>query len=132
MGLSSLNAALSGLRVSQQQISVISNNIANVGTLGFTRKILPQSAQSINGVTVGVAGETIIRNVDLNLSRDLWTQVSSVGNLGVKQQFLSRIEKFHGPPDQEISVAAELSRLLDSFSALSDIPEDQFLQAGVV
>ena len=49
MSLGALDAALSGLRVSQQQLNVISNNIANVGTEGYTRKILPQSTQAVEG-----------------------------------------------------------------------------------
>ena len=71
MGLSSLDSALSGLRVSQQQISVISNNVANVGTDGFTRKILPQNAQAVNGTGIGVRAGTIIRQVDINLELSL-------------------------------------------------------------
>jgi flagellar hook-associated protein 1 len=49
MSLTALNAALTGLRIAQQQIGVISNNVANVGTPGYTRKILPQQAQVIEG-----------------------------------------------------------------------------------
>ncbi len=129
MGIASLNSALAGLRVSQQQIDVISNNVANVGTPGYSRKIMPQSAQALQGVTAGVRAETILRNVDLNLERDLWTQVSAVGELDVQQTYLNRIIQFHGPPDQELSVAAEIARLQGSFSALADSPEDAFLQA---
>ena len=132
MGIAALDAALTGLRVSQQQINVISNNVANVGTPGYSRKILPQSAQSLEGVTYGVLAETIIRNVDLNLERDLWTQVSAVGALDVQESYLNRIQQFHGPPDAEISIAAELARLRDSFSALADSPEDTFLQSATV
>lgn len=132
MGLSSLDAALSGLRTSQQQISVISNNVANVSTPGYSRKILPQSAQSLEGVTVGVRSGIVTRNVDLNLERDLWTQISAVGKLDVKQSYLNRVEQFHGPPDAELSFAAELSRLRDSFSTLAATPEDSFLQSQTV
>lgn len=132
MGLSSLDAALTGLRASQQQISVISNNVANVNTAGYTRKILPQNSQAVNGETVGVRTGIIARNVDLNLERDLWTQVSAVGNLEVRQSYLQRIEKFHGPPDAEMSVAAEMARLRDAFSSLADTPEDPFLLAQTV
>lgn len=132
MGLSGLDAALSGLRVAQQKISLISNNIANVGTPGFTRKILPQSSQSINGVTVGVAGEIVIRQVNINLSRDLWTQVSAVNALDVQASYLKRIEQFHGAPDKQMSIAAELARLQDTFSELSDDPSDQLRQANTV
>jgi flagellar hook-associated protein 1 FlgK len=129
MSFQALNSALSGLRIAQQQLSVISNNVANVGTPGYTRKILPQSTQVLNstGQIIGVQPETIIRNVDLNLSRDLWTQVSAVSALDVKGTYLGAIEKFHGPPDKELSVAAEIARLRDAFSALADAPDDGFL-----
>lgn len=127
-----LDSALTGLRASQRQISVISSNVANLNTPGHTRKILPQNTQAVAGEAIGVLTGIVTRNVDLNLSRDLWTQVSAVGSLNVRQDYLQRIEQFHGPPDAELSVAAELGRLRDSFSALSDTPEDGFLLAQTV
>lgn len=129
MSFQALNAALSGLRVAQQQLNVISNNVANVGTPGYSRKILPQSTQVIDstGQIIGVQAETIIRRVDLNLERDLWTQVSSVKNLDVRSAYLKDIETFHGPPDKELSIAAEISALKDTFANLSDAPDDGFL-----
>lgn len=133
MTFQALNSALSGLRVAQQQLSVISNNVANVGTPGYSRKILPQSTQVINstGQIIGVLPETVVRNVDLNLSRDLWTQISTVSSLDVKASYLSNIQDFHGPPDSEISISAEIARLRDAFSSLADIPDDGALQQAV-
>lgn len=124
MGLAGLTAALSGLRAAQQQISLISTNVSNANTPGYTRKILPQSSQSIEGVTVGVLTGTFTRNVDLNLQRDLWTQVSAVSELDIQQTYMSRIEEFHGDPKLELSVAAEIAELRDIFAALADSPED--------
>lgn len=132
MSIGALDAALSGLRVSQQQISNISTNIANVSTPGYTRKILPLSSQAVNGITTGVNAETIIRNVDLNLQRDLWTQVSQTELLDVKETYMNRIQQFHGPPDKELSIAAELGRLHDSFAALADSPEDPFKRLNTI
>lgn len=132
MGISSLDSALTGLRVSQQQIALISNNVANVGTEGYTRKIMPQTTQVVNGITVGVLGQNIIRTVDISLERDLWTQISATSSYEVREKYLERIESFHGAPDAEISIAAELGRLRDSLSLLSDSPDDEFLQASTV
>lgn len=132
MGLTSLNSALSGLKVAQQQIDAISSNVSNVGTPGYTRKILPQSAVTIAGTTIGVRAENIMRQVDLNLEKQLWTQVSALGSLDVKQTYLTRIEQFHGPSDAELSISAELARLQDAFSALSDSPENGSLQSAAV
>lgn len=132
MGLAGLDAALAGLRVSQQAIDVAANNIANASTPGYTRKIIPQGTQAIEGITVGVASQTIIRNVDLNLERDLWTQVSAVSFFDVQESYLSKIEQFHGPPDAELSVAAQIARLRDNFIFLADTPDDSFLLSQVI
>jgi len=54
MSENSLRIALTGLRVAQQKISVISNNISNVSTEGYTRKSLPQYSRVLDGVGAGV------------------------------------------------------------------------------
>lgn len=126
MSYQALNNAISGLRTAQQQLSVISNNISNATTPGYSRQILPQNAQVIasTGQPVGVRTENIIRQVDLNMSRDLWTQVSAASAYDVQATYLQQIQNFMGPPDSEFSLAAQISDLRDSFSALSDIPDD--------
>lgn len=132
MGLTSLDSALSGLKIYQKQIDVISANVANVGTEGYTRKILPQTSQTIEGRSIGVMGETIVRNVDLRVQRDLWTQVSLVNYYDVQETYLNRIDQYHGDPASEISIASEVSKLQDSFSALANAPDDRFLLTDVV
>lgn len=132
MGITSLNNAISGLRMSQQQLDLISNNIANAGNEDYTRKILPQTGVIIQNRGAGVAGENIIRNVDMNLQRDLWTQISAVDFHSIQETYLGRVEFFHGPPDSEFSISAEIGKLQNTFAALSDSPEDRFLQSNVL
>jgi flagellar hook-associated protein 1 FlgK len=132
MSVSGLDTALSGLRIAQQQLNVISNNVSNVGTDGYTRKILPQESMVVGGQGIGVRSSAVIRNVDLNLERDLWTQVSSVNFLDVQSSYLDKIQQFHGSPDSETNIAAQISALRDAFSALADSPEDAALQRNVV
>ncbi len=126
MGVLALDSALSGLRSAQAQLSVISSNISNVSTPGYSRKILPQSARVAAGETIGVQSDRIIRNVDVSISRDLWTQVSSTSSLTTRSAYLSQIQNFHGAPEAKVSLAAEIAALKDSFSNLSDSPEDGF------
>lgn len=127
MAISGLDAALSGLRVAQQQLNVISSNIANVSTPGYSRKILPQENAVLLGESAGVRGNAIIRNVDLNLERDLWTQVSATQSLDIKASYLNQIQEFHGATDAEKSIAAEIARLRDSFIQLTNAPDDNLL-----
>lgn len=132
MGLTSLNAALSGLAISQRQMDVISTNISNVGTEGYTRKTLPQYAQTINGQGVGVLSSNIMRSVDSSLTASMWTQVSATSFNQVKAEYLEKIEQFHGAPDAGVSISSELTELQDSFITLSDDPSDPFAQKAVV
>ena len=127
MGLSGLDQALSGIRVAQQQLSVLSNNISNAQVEGFTRKILPQSTLILNGEGAGVLSETIIRKVDSNLQLDLFRQTSVESFLTTRVDSLDRIQQFHGPPDGEASFSALLGDLRDSFAALDNDPGDPLL-----
>lgn len=129
MSFQALNAALTGLRVAQQQLTTISNNVSNATTPGYSRKILPQSTQVINstGQIIGVQSETLIRKVDLNLEKQLWTQVSSVSAFDTTASYLDQIEKFHGATDKQSSISAQIAELKNKFAALSDSPSDGFL-----
>ena len=126
MTFQALNTAITGLRAAQQQLSVISNNVSNATTPGYNRQILPQSTQVLreSGQTVGVLTQSVIRQVDMNLQRDLWTQISASSAQNVQIGYLEQIQSFNGPPDKEFSIAAKIAELRDSFSALSDVPDD--------
>lgn len=124
MSTASLDAALSGLRAAQSSLSLISSNIANASTEGYTRKILPQETLVVAGTGIGVKLQAIVRNVDKALLRDLARQVSINESFSVKEQFLSRIQDFHGPSEAGRSLSARLGKLGDAFSALSATPDN--------
>lgn len=126
MTYQALNTAITGLRAAQQQLSTISNNVTNATTEGYNRQIVPQRTQVLqeSGTTVGVLTQQAIRQVDMNLQRDLWTQISASSMQDIQIQYLEQIQTFNGPPDKGFSIAAQISDLRDSFSALSDIPDD--------
>lgn len=47
----SLGTALSGMKTAQSQLSIISSNVANVDTEGYTRKIAQQKKRHSGRVT---------------------------------------------------------------------------------
>lgn len=128
MGLAGLDQALSGIRVAQQQLSVLSNNISNAQVEGFTRKILPQSTLTLGGEGAGVLSDTIIRKVDANLQLDIFRQTSVESFLTTQVDALERIQQFHGPPDGEASFSALLGKLRDDFALLDNDPGDPLIQ----
>jgi flagellar hook-associated protein 1 FlgK len=119
-----IDAALSGLRAAQQSLDVVSNNVANASTQGYTRKILPLQTAVIGGTAHGVTLSAIKRNVDTLLIRDLAMQTGVSEAQSVTQSYLDRIQQFNGASDANQSLAASISGLSQSFADLSNAPND--------
>lgn len=120
----SLDTAISGLKAAQRSLEQISTNIANANTDGYTRKILPQETLMVGGLGAGVKLTAIRRNVDSTLVRDLTRQNSVTQNYTVKEQFLSRIQDFHGASEAERSISSRIGQLADAFAELSISPDN--------
>lgn len=118
-----LGTALSGLKAAQRSLDIISSNISNASTEGYTRKILPQEALIVNGESVGVRLQSVIRKVDMALIKDLVKQISVRESVSTREAYLSRIQDFHGASDAQRSVSAMIGNLSDSFAELSTAPE---------
>ncbi len=123
----SLNAALSGLHVAQQALDTISTNIANASTPGYTRKILPQETQIINGAGVGVTSSTLTREVNATLINDVNQQTSVAGYVNIQQSYFQQIQDFQGAPGAGTSVADQVTQLDNAFTQLSQSPSDPTL-----
>lgn len=128
MVFAGLDEALSGLRVAQRQLDVLSNNISNAQVEGFTRKTLPQSTVVLLGEGSGVSSDPIIRTVDFSLQRDLFEQTSLESFLTTQVDQLNRVQQFHGGPDAEAAFSAVLSDMRDSFVKLDNDPSNAILQ----
>ena len=59
-----LSNALSGLQANQAALSVISSNVSNANTEGYTRKIIQQTSIVLNGQGAGVNIDSVVRRVD--------------------------------------------------------------------
>ena len=71
----SLNIALynavTGLQLNQRALDITSQNVANVNTEGYSRKIIEQQAMVIDGQGAGVKIAAITRRVDEFLLKDM-------------------------------------------------------------
>lgn len=124
----SLRVALTGLRVAQQKISVISNNISNASTDGYSRKTLPQYSIVVAERGAGARTGNVQRVVSELLQRDYQRQISTTNSLETQQRYLDQIQTFLGPPSKNLSYAAEVSKLKDAFAQFANQPESLFQQ----
>ncbi len=132
MGLvSSLSNAVSGLRVSQDSISILSRNVANAGTPGYHR-------QSLNIVDHNSANGSYARTAGVNraFSSSLQTyynrQVSDTAASNVSANYLNKLQTYLGKPGQAGSLDTMFSSFQNSLRALSTSPDDYSTRANVV
>lgn len=132
MSIVGLHTAIQGLQVAQHQIDTISNNVANVNTEGYSRKILPQTALAYGAEGSGVLAGNVFRNTNINLAKNIWTQTSSISFQSTRENYLTQIENLHGPTHEERSITAQLSGLESSFIALANAPSEPLLQRSTL
>ena len=124
--------SLSGLRASQAGVDVVSRNVANAATPGYTRKTLPREAAVLQGDGRGVRTLAMEREIDLRVQRELRTERSANARLEVVDGFLKRVDDMFGRPEDEVSLAASVKRLTTGLQALADTPEPATARQAVV
>ncbi len=129
---SALNSAISGLHASQAAIDVISQNISNVNTPGYTKKVYQQSSVVLNGQGMGAKEELYTRNVNEGLIKDLRKNAALLSNLVIKDDFMSRIENLFGEPGSSADLSNEFNNIMTAFENLASNPSDLVSQNNTI
>ena len=127
-----LQNGLSGLKASQAGLAVISQNVANANTIGYSRQSVSLEQQVINGVSSGVSVGDTTRLVDNFLTREVQIQKASEGEARVVADFYNNIETRFGTPSGNNSLSADLSSFGAALETLAINPEDPALRFNVV
>jgi flagellar hook-associated protein 1 FlgK len=127
-----LNTALSGLLTNQKGLDVISQNIVNVNTKGYVRKVMAPESVTLAGAGAGVQQGALIRSVDEGLMKDIRAQTTTQGSLDAAQQYFPRIENLFGQVGDDSSISHNLQTLQSGFETLSTSANTASLQWQVV
>ncbi|MEQ8345278.1 MAG: flagellar hook-associated protein FlgK [Sneathiellaceae bacterium] len=120
--------ALSGLRTSQQAMDVLSNNIANANTPGYTRKTVALESVTVSNFGRGVQIADIVREVDEYLNADFRLANSTIEKLRINLQYAESIEQLYGQPGANNSIANTVTDFRSALTALETAPENQGLR----
>jgi len=134
VGLSTaLNSALSGLNVNQQQLAVLSQNIANANTAGYSQETAKQSALYLDGQGAGVNADEVQRQVNQNFINAVQQQSSTVGMTGVLNSYNGQIQTLIGQPGNNNSLDGFISTFFQQLSAVASAQtQNNALQSNVV
>jgi flagellar hook-associated protein 1 FlgK len=119
----SLFNALSGLQVNQTALQVTSNNVANVNTPDYSRKIHDQQNRLLGGVGAGVETAQIVRRIDQFLRRDLMQETTVLGNAEVRSDYLNRMQAMFGSVGGNNALGNSISDLASAVENVANSPE---------
>jgi flagellar hook-associated protein 1 len=128
-----LAAALSGINVTQQGISVIAGNIANANTPGYVDETLNQvelGTSSTSGTSVS-PGE-INRNLNSLLQNQLWTETSGDSYADETAGLYQQLQTVYGTPGSSTSFDGIFDNFSSALQSLSTSPSSYSSQAAVV
>ena len=132
MGLtSSLINAVSGLRVNQDSLDILSRNIANAGTPGYHRQALNivdyNSQDSSYARSVGTQ-----RAFNASLQAYYTRQVSDSANSNVQASYLDRLQGFMGKPGTAGALDTVFGNLQNALQGIATSPDDYNSRAEAV
>jgi len=132
MGLTtSLTNAVSGLRVNQDSLGLVSKNIANSGTPGYHRQSLNivdyNSQSSSYARSVGAA-----RAFNSSLQSYYNRQVADTANSSIQASYLDRMQGFLGKPGSAGSLDTIFSDLQNALQGIATSPDDYTSRSNAV
>jgi flagellar hook-associated protein 1 FlgK len=124
--MSSLNSILgmasSGLQVAQTALSVVSDNVANVNTAGYVRKVVDQTALTAGTQGSGVSVADVKRITDQYLETASYSANGASSSASTVASSMDQAQSLFGDPSASGSLFSNLDSIFSAFSTLSANP----------
>jgi flagellar hook-associated protein 1 FlgK len=110
---------MSGLRVTQAGLSVVSSNVANAQTPGYVTQSVNQVETYEGGIGAGVQVAGINRQADQYVLTQLQTETSGSGYANQISNILTQLQSVYGTPGGQATLETALSNLSTAAQSLS-------------
>jgi len=128
-----LSAALAGVNVTQQGLSVIAGNVANANTTGYVdESVTPVEVASGGDSGTSVDTDGINRNLNTLLQSQLWTESSGGFYADTAAQLYQQLQQIYGTPGSSTSFDAIYNNFTSALQSLSTSPSSYSAQTGVL
>lgn len=117
-----LGSALSTLQTSQAALRTVSNNVANVNTDGYVRRVTDLEAQVSGGQLTGVDVAEIQRVADQFLNQEMLYAQASSSQSGVENDTYTQLNGFLGQPGDGTALTSQLNNIFSALGAATLSP----------
>jgi len=125
-------SALSALKTNSAALSVVSNNVANINTPGYARRVVNEQTLSAGGQLMGVDIASVQRVVDQFLQQENLSASGTASQYDVQAGLFSQLNGLLGGPGDNQSLATGLTNLSSAFATASQAPTSSASYTGVV
>lgn len=130
MSFNALNTATAGLRLTMAQIGLVSQNVANSGTVGYVRRTL--DAVTTGPGNSGVAIGTIDRQLDAAALKQLRLETSGAAYTSLNAQVRTQLDRLYGVPGDSSALSSVMNGFASALQALASDPNSVAARATVV
>lgn len=117
-----MNTATSGLATAQTQLRVVSDNVSNVNTPGYVRKIADQTTLTSQGMGSGVEVSRIRLATDRFLQAASLNAGANAAREGVRYELYDRIQSLFGDPGGDSGFFSQVDGVFSAFAASAEDP----------
>ena len=133
MSLNGITAsALSALKTNSAALGVVSNNVANINTTGYARRVVNEQTLSAGGQLMGVDIASVQRVVDQFLQQENLSASGTSSQYDTQASLFSQLNGLLGGPGDNQSLATGLTNLSAAFATASQAPTSSASYTGVV
>ncbi|MDY6924280.1 MAG: flagellar hook-associated protein FlgK, partial [Pseudomonadota bacterium] len=117
-----MNTASSGLAAAQTQLRIVSDNVSNVNTPGYVRKIGDQVSLTSQGMGTGVEVTRIRLATDRFLQAASLNAGAESARQGVRHELYDRIQSLFGDPGGDNGFFSQVDGVFSAFAASAEDP----------
>ena len=133
MSLNGITAsALSALKTNSAALGVVSNNVSNINTAGYARRVVNEQTLSAGGQLMGVDIASVQRIADQFLQQETLSASGTASQYDTMAGLFTQLNGLLGAPGDNQSLATGLTNLSASFATASQAPSSSSSYTAVL
>jgi flagellar hook-associated protein 1 FlgK len=125
-------SAMSALKTSSAALSVVSNNVSNVNTPGYARRVVNLQTLAPGGQLMGVDIASVQRVASQFLNQEVLASGGTSSQYDTMAQLFDQLNGVLGAPGDNQSLATQLTNLAQAFATASQAPTASASRTAVV